>query len=159
MSPMRSMHKGVTMIQSSVRTPVSSALCTAALVLLLGACATKQDRVAAKEDMLVAAGFVARPADTPARQAMLQKLPPHHFVMRSVNGNYVYLYSDPLVCGCLYVGSAQAFSTYKQQKFQQNLADQQQMTAQMYSDPAWSFGPWGGGFGPGFGGGFGPGFY
>lgn len=149
------------MIQSSIRTPIRTSACAAALLLplLLGACATEQDRVVAKTDMLVAAGFIARPADTPARQAMLQKLPPHHFVMRAVNGNYVYLYSDPLVCGCLYVGSSQAYSTYKQQRFQQNLADQQQLTAQMYSDPGWNFGPWGGAWGPGFGGGFGPGFY
>lgn len=127
--------------------------------LLLGACATQQERVADKEDKLAAAGFQARPADTPARQAMLQKLPPHHFVMRAVNGGYVYLYSDPLVCGCLYVGSQAAYSQYKQQMFQQRLADEQQMTAQMYSDPSWSFGAWGGPWGPGFGGGFGPGFY
>ena len=127
--------------------------------LLLTACATQQERVADKEDKLAAAGFVARPADTPARQAMLQKLPPHKFVMRAAGGNYVYLYSDPLVCGCLYVGSSQAYSTYKQMMFQQQLADQQQLTAQMYSDPAWSFGAWGGPWGPGFGGGFGPGFY
>lgn len=127
--------------------------------LLAGACATKQERVADKEDRLVAAGFVARPADTPARQAMMQRLPANRFAQRNINGKYVYLYADPLVCGCLYVGSDTAYTTYKQQQLQQRLADQQQLTAQEYSDPAWSFGPWGGGFGPGFGAGFGPGFY
>lgn len=134
----------------------------AALVLpvMLAGCATPQERVADKEDKLAAAGFNARPADNPARQALLQKLPPHHFVMREVNGHYVYMYADPLVCGCLYVGSEDAYSRYKQEMFQEHLADEQQLTAQMYSDPAWSFGGWGGGpWGPGFGAGFGPGFY
>ena len=125
-------------------------LCAAAICvpLVLGACATKQERVADKEDKLAAAGVVARPADTPARQAMLQKLPPDKFVMRPAGGNYVYLYSDPLVCGCLYVGSAQAYTTYKQEMFQQQLANEQQLTAQMYNDPSWNFGAWGGPWGP-----------
>ena len=132
---------------------------TLASLLLVAACATEQERVASKEDRLVAAGFVARPADNPQRQAMLRRLPAEHFVMRDVNGRYVYLYGDPLVCGCVYVGSEQAYGAYKEQMLQQRLADEQQMTAQMNSDPGWDFGMWGGPWGPGFGAGFGPGFY
>ena len=139
----------------------SRGLAAAALLLplLVGACTTPQERVASKEDRLAAAGFVARPADTPRRQALLQRLPADHFSMRAINGKYVYLYPDPLVCGCLYVGSDAAYGRYRQQMLQQRLADEQQMTAQMNSDPGWDFGGWGGAWGPGFGGGFGPGFY
>ena len=144
------------MTRSDFRCALFAAL---AFPLALSACATPQEQVAAKEDKLVAAGFHARPADNPQRQAMLQKLPPHHFVMRAVNGHYVYLYADPLVCGCLYVGSETAYSQYKQEMFQQHLADEQQMTAQINSDPGFGFDGWGGPWGPGFGGGFGPGFY
>ncbi len=132
-------------------------LCAA--VLVLSACATPQEQVASKEDKLIAAGFVARPADTPQRQALLKRLPPHHFVMKDLHGQYVYLYADPLVCGCLYVGKDAAYTQYKKMIFQQNLADEQQTAAQLYSDPAWSFDGWGGPWGPGFGAGFGPGFY
>jgi hypothetical protein len=92
-----------------------------------------------------------RPANTPERQVMLHRLPPHKFVQR-INGDSVhYVYADPLVCGCLYVGTQQAYSQYKQHQQQQNLADEQQMTASMYSDPAWNWGawgPWGPGVGP-----------
>ncbi|WP_321853943.1 hypothetical protein [Paraburkholderia tropica] len=131
----------------------------AALVLMLAGCATQQQRVEAREDMLAAAGFEVHPADNLARKAMLQKLPPHRFVVRDVHGSFIYMYSDPLVCGCLYVGTQKAYNTYKQEIFQQHLADEQQMTAQIYADPAWSFGGWGGPWGPGFGPGFGgPGF-
>jgi len=129
-----------------------------AVPTLLAACATEQERVQDKEDNLAAAGFAAKPANSPERQAEMARLPPHHFVMRPVGDRYVYLYSDPLVCGCLYVGSQEAYGKYKQMMIQQRLADQAQMTAQMYSDPAWNWGPWGG-WGPGFGRGFGPGFY
>ncbi len=130
-----------------------------AVAFMLSACATPQERVASKEDHLIAAGFVARPADTPQRQALLARLPPHHFVMRNLNGQYVYMYADPLVCGCLYVGSDAAYTQYRKMLFQQNLANEQETAAQLNSDPGWSFGGWGGQWGPGFGTGFGPGFY
>jgi hypothetical protein len=127
----------------------------------LAACQTQQQIVTQHEDNLSAAGFIVRPANTPERQVMLNRLPPHQFIQR-VNGDMVhYIYADPLVCGCLYVGSQQAFNQYKLHQQQQNLADQQQMTAQMYSDPVWNWnawGPWGPGVGPyGFGFVYGPG--
>jgi hypothetical protein len=126
----------------------------------LSACQTQQQIVTEHEDNLAAAGFIVRPANTPERQAMLNRLPPHTFVQR-VNGDSVhYVYADPLVCGCLYVGTQQAFAQYKRHQQQQNLANEQLMTAQAYSDPAWSWnawGPWGPGvpygfvYGPGVG--------
>ena len=76
-----------------------------------------------------------------------------------MNGRTVYLYGDPLVCGCVYIGSEQAYDKYREQMFQQHLVNQRELTAQLYSDPAWEFGGWGGPWGPGFGPGFGPDFY
>jgi hypothetical protein len=122
----------------------------------LTACQTQQQRVEQREDKLSAAGFIVRPANTPERLVMLNKLPPHKFVQR-VNGDVVhYVYADPLVCGCLYVGSQQAYNQYKANQLQQQLADQQQMTAQTYSDAAWNWGAWGPWPGPGFGFVYGP---
>jgi hypothetical protein len=54
-----------------------------------------------------------------------------------------YVYADPLVCGCLYVGTQQAYDQYKRDQQQKNLADEQQMTAQTYSDAAWNWNAWG----------------
>ena len=145
------------MTRSAARTGLSAACLS--LPVLLGACATPQQRVATTEERLSAAGFVSRPADTPQRQAMLQRLPADRFAACHVNGRSVYLYADPLVCGCVYVGSGQAYDTYRQQMVQRHLADQQEITAQLYADPSWGFGGWGGAWGPGFGTGFGPDFY
>jgi hypothetical protein len=125
---------------------------------LLTACESQQQRVEQREDLLAAAGFIVRPANTPERQAMLHRLPPHQFVQR-VNGDVVhYVYADPLVCGCLYVGTQQAYNQYKANQLQQNLADEQQMTAQTYSDASWNWGAWGPWtpVGPGFGFVYGP---
>ncbi len=126
----------------------------AALLLCVGAltaCETPKQIVTEHEDNLSAAGFIIRPANTPERQQMLARLPPHKFIQR-VNGDTIhYIYSDPLVCGCLYVGTQQAFNQYKLNQQQQRLADEQQMSAQMYADPAWrgdAWGPWGPGLMP-----------
>lgn len=64
-------------------------------IAALTACQTQQQIVSAHEDNLAAAGFIVRPANTPERQAMLHRLPPHVFVQR-VNGDAVhYVYADP----------------------------------------------------------------
>jgi hypothetical protein len=112
-------------------------------VLGLAACESQSALVAQKEDNLAAAGFVVRPANTPERVAMLNRLPPHRFVMRTNADVVHYVYADPLVCGCLYVGTQQAYSQYKLHQQQQQLADEQLMTAQNYSDAAWNWNAWG----------------
>jgi hypothetical protein len=111
--------------------------------LSVTACQTESQMVSQREDNLAAAGFIVKPANAPERQQMLNRLPPHKFVQR-VNGDVIhYIFADPLVCGCLYVGTQQAYNAYKLHQQQQNLADEQAMTAQSYADPAWSWGAWG----------------
>ena len=84
---------------------------------------------------------------------MLQRLPPNKFVQR-VHGDVVhYVYADPLVCNCLYVGTQDAYNRLKEHEREQHLAEQAQMTADTYSDAAWNWGTWGP-WGPGYG--FGP---
>jgi hypothetical protein len=123
----------------------------------LGACQTQQQAVKQHEDNLAAAGFIIRPANTPERKAMLSRLPPNKFVKREKGDTVHYVYADPLVCGCLYVGSQQAYGQYKQDQQQKHLADEQQMTADSYSDAAWNWNEWGP-WGPGYGFGYGPGY-
>jgi hypothetical protein len=118
---------------------------------LSSACQTEQQQVVQREDMLSAAGFIVKPANTPERKAMLARLPAHQFVMRQNGDTIHYVYADPLVCGCLYVGTQQAYNQYKANQLAQQLANEQQMTAQAYSDAAWNWnawGPWGGPVGP-----------
>ncbi len=98
-----------------------------------------------KEDMLSAAGFQYRPADTPQRIAALTKLPAHRFVRQVRNGKAFWLYADPAVCKCIYAGSDEAFSAYKQAMFQQRLADENLRAAEASRDAAidqLELGPW-----------------
>jgi hypothetical protein len=128
-----------------------------ALALFAG-CETAQQRVQEHEDQLAAAGFLVKPANTPERQQMLARLPPHQFVQRVHGDSVNYVYADPLVCNCLYVGSQQAYNQYKRDRQQRQLADEQLMTAQTYQDASWNWGawgPWNPGYGFWYGGGLG----
>jgi hypothetical protein len=110
-------------------------------VLLLSACQTPQQSVQSKEDLLAAAGFMIKPANTPARLAAMKKLPPHKFVQQNSGGNLVWLYADPTICQCVYFGDQTAWSNYRAMVFAKQLADERQMTAIMNQN-AFDFGPW-----------------
>jgi hypothetical protein len=114
----------------------------AGLALGLAGCASQQQLVGQKEDLLAAAGFQVRVADSPRRVAAMKSLPPNKFVTRVVNGQLVYQYADPLVCRCIYFGTQQNWDAYRQEVFAQQLANEAQMTAVMNQE-AWDWGPWG----------------
>lgn len=116
-----------------------------ALVLALStsACVTVVEN---KENMLAAAGFKVKPADTSDKIDGLKALPPHKFVMSNQGGQPVYLYADPTICRCLYYGDQTAYASYQKMAFDQRLANQRQMTAAMLQDASWNYwgvwGPW-----------------
>lgn len=120
-------------------------LAALAACLAAVACATPQQRAVDREDLLTAAGFTARPANTPERVASLRGLPPNKVVQQTRGSTVSYVYADPLVCACLYVGDQAAFGRYRQEVFQRRLANEQAMTAQM-NQMDWDYGPWGGPF-------------
>jgi len=120
-------------------TPSFAAL---ALCLAVSACTMPRQRAVDQEDLLSTAGFTVWPANTPERIAFLHDLPPNKVVQRVRGGTVRYVYADPLVYGCLYVGHEDAYGRYCQEVFQRRLANEQQMTAQMDQD-AWDEGSWG----------------
>jgi hypothetical protein len=65
------------------------------------------------DNLLTLSGFVPRFANTPAKLAHLRKLPADRVVTRTVNGKVSYLYADPVMCICVYVGTPQAWQTYQ----------------------------------------------
>ncbi|MDG6095512.1 hypothetical protein LOC54_10430 [Acetobacter sp. AN02] len=135
-------------------------------IMTLPGCVSTADQVANKEDHLAAAGFVFRPASTKERQIMLSRLPANRFTRKIRNDQVWYIYADPTVCGCLYVGDQAAWAKYQQYRQARAIADEQQssaedqmMAAQDYQDSSWNWGAWGPG-GPWGGpmGGWGPGW-
>ena len=110
---------------------------------MLCACQSMPPDIGAYDDNLAAAGFIMKPANTPQREAMLSRLPPHQFLIRQ-NGNVVhYVYADQLVCDCLWVGTQQAYDQYRSNQLAQNIATARQLAALTYDDAAWSWNAWG----------------
>lgn len=114
----------------------------AGTALVLSACQSIPEKIENKENLLAAAGFVAQPANTPQRQASMRKLPANKFVRQAKGDDFVYVYADPVVCQCVYVGDQNAYGQYRQMVFQKNLADEKRLTATMAQD-SFDFGPWG----------------
>ena len=82
-----------------------------ALALAASACATG---TRGTESMLTQAGFRQVPADTPKKLAHLQTLPERRIVIRTHQGKKYYVYADPDVCKCLYMGNSDQYQRYQQ---------------------------------------------
>lgn len=108
--------------------------------------ATQNQHVETKDNMLAAAGFQMRLADTPSRIKSLKSLPPNKFSVLNKGGQPVFVYPDPTVCGCLYYGTMDNYSAYQQLVLNQRIASEQEMAAMMNEQAAFDFGPWGGPF-------------
>jgi hypothetical protein len=93
--------------------PRQWAIVMTSTALLAAACAGSQAGPPTKDDLLAQAGFVRRDADSPLRRAALKALPPHQFVMRNSNGSVKFMYADPTVRGCIYVGGQGAYDRYR----------------------------------------------
>ena len=116
-------------------------LAAVAFMLAVAGCTTPPTQVAQKGDMLAAAGFQVRKADSPHRVDQMKRLPPNQFVTRVRNGQKVYLYSDPSGCNCVYLGMQQNWDAYQQQLAARRMAQEEISTAE--SQAEWDFGAWG----------------
>ena len=139
-------------IQRFAMNALYAMLASAAVVPLLTAPATAESKksIAKMENSLSAAGFIVKPANSPARLAMLARLPKDKFARRTKGDIVTYVYADPKDCNCLYVGSQSAYGRYQQADQAKNIVDQERIAAEDYDDPAWNWDSWGS-WGPGFG--------
>jgi hypothetical protein len=114
------------------------------IVLFAGCAAMREERARDKENMLAAAGFQMKPADTSKRVAHLQTLTPLKLLPYTrTDGKLLYVYADPKGCNCLYVGDETAYQRYRALAQQQKIAQEQMVTAQMNADAAMDWGLWG----------------
>ncbi|MDB5616557.1 hypothetical protein [Tardiphaga sp.] len=62
---------------------------------------------------LKSAGFKIKFATDAAGQMALRKLPSHRFVIHKTPNGPLYLYADPVTCVCTFVGTRDAFLSYR----------------------------------------------
>jgi len=114
----------------------------AVAVMLTGCAAIQRSEARSTEQLLAAAGFVMRPADTAERQQHLAALPPYRLEGRTKDGKVVYTYADPGGCQCLYVGGSKEYSEYQRLRVERQIAADEAWAAQ-YSQMDWGiWGPW-----------------
>ena len=116
----------------------------ATLVCVAGGCAAlRKSDVDAQEQILSAAGFQMKPADTPQKLEHLQTLTPQKLVPHTRDGKLYYVYADAEFCKCLFVGNEPAYQKYQQLALQQKLAQERMNAAAMNENAAMNWGMWG----------------
>ena len=106
----------------------------AAVVLggFLSSCAMlKTQQIKDTEQLLLAAGFKMKLADTPAKMAHLQTLSQNKIMAHQKDGSVYYIYADAANCQCFYWGKEQAYQSFLQLQAQQNIANEERMEAEM----------------------------
>ena len=84
------------------------------VVAAAAGCATLQAaETRSTEEVLGAAGFHVEAADTPEKLADLQTLPARQVFPQIRDGKTTYVYRDPSVCHCLYVGGEPEYQQYE----------------------------------------------
>jgi hypothetical protein len=112
---------------------VVSALCVAA--------AGCESNTKFKEDMLASSGFKQTRPNTPVQLASMRSLPPHKLTKTTYKGKTVWVYPDPTICACLYVGNQVAYDAYVQRQRQRNQLDAATVTVPEQA-MGWDFAPW-----------------
>ena len=114
------------------------------IALTLIGCATIQkSETLDKEQMLAAAGFTTKLADTPEKLAALQGFPQHQLTAGVKDGKTVYLYADATTCKCLYLGNEKAYQRYQRFALEKQIAREELYTAQTNWDMGMDWGMWG----------------
>ncbi len=119
-----------------------------AIVLLasLIGCATNGTQT---PDLLAAAGFQTKPADTPEKQALLKSLPAGKVSLVTWKGKTFYVQPD-LTNNRAYVGTPAEYQAYQQLRLARQMSNDNLMAAQMNEDAMTPWGAWAPGFYDGF---------
>lgn len=113
-------------------------------LLAAGCAAMREERIHQKENLLAAAGFKMKLADTPQALAQLQAMPQNRMIARSApDGSLVYTYADLQGCKCLYKGHAPEYEQYKQLAIARQLAQDQVEAAEANEAASMDWGWWG----------------
>ncbi len=121
---------------------LGTTLAAVGLCLAATACSDPDRAIMNKDDMMAASGFKFVPANTPERVASFNTLPKHQFIRQIKGDKVVYIYADPTICNCLYVGGQKSFAAYQARRLQQRIADDQAQVSDDMSMVNWNWGPW-----------------
>ena len=101
------------------------ALFIVVIALTVVGCATMQGgQIRSVEQMLAATGFQMKVADTPEKAADLRTFPTRKMIVRRQGAASYYIYAEPDVCNCLYMGTEPQYQEYQRLLLNRELADE-----------------------------------
>jgi len=112
-----------------------------------------------KEQLLSAAGFSMKYADTPEKLDHLKIQEQHKIIPYIKGGKSYFVYADSSTCQCMYVGDDTAYQKYNNLQLQHDIALEQHQTAEMNQEWEMNGGRWGQPWGNGPWNGYGVNFY
>jgi hypothetical protein len=115
----------------------------AGLAVVLMGCATVQtSKYENTEQLLSAAGFHLKLADTPARQAKLKAMMQYTIVPHDRNGKIFYVYADA-ANNRLFIGDQRAYQQYEALAVEKQIAQDQVTAAALNADATMDWEMWG----------------
>jgi hypothetical protein len=105
-----------------------------------GCAAIRANQTRWTEQLLTAAGFQLEPVATAEELAHLRTLKSRKVVQDRRDGQRRYVYADPDVCNCLYVGDEQQYQKYQNLRVQKEIAEEQANT--IVYQGLWNRWPW-----------------
>jgi len=113
------------------------------IVVASGCAAMRKSEVDTQEQLLSAAGFQMKLADSPAKLTHLQTLTSQKLVPHTKDGKLYYVYADPEFCKCMYVGNDAAYQKYQDLALKEKLSQERLNAAAMNENAAMNWGMWG----------------
>jgi hypothetical protein len=109
-------------------------------ISLAGCAGMQAQQVESKEQMLSAAGFQMKYADTPEKQTHIQTLPQHKLMVYPYQGKTVYVYRDT---NTLYMGNPSAYQRYQRLAVEKQIAREEIQAAEINETANWGMWGWG----------------
>ncbi len=115
----------------------------AGLAVILAGCSTlRTSRYENTEQLLSAAGFHMKLANTPARQAKLKTLMQYTIVPHDHHGKIFYVYADA-ANNRLFIGDQKAYQRYQALAVEKQIAQDQVTAAALNADATMDWDMWG----------------
>lgn len=119
-------------------------LVTAAVVASGCAHSREMRRSAEIRQLLSAAGFTTKLADTPEKMEKLRAMEQRQILAHSLDGGVYYTYADAEGCGCLMAGDEKAYQEFNRLAVERQIAKDYRLAAEARERSMdWAFwGPW-----------------
>lgn len=113
--------------------------------LAVSGCAHRQEgkRSAEIRQLLSAAGFTTKLANTPEKMEKLRAMEQRQILAHSLDGGTYYTYADADGCGCLMAGDEKAYQEFNRLAIEREIAEDYRRAAEAQERMAMDWGYWG----------------